>query len=174
MVGYFFVFWAASSEALSAGPGYRTVRLGRLLPCEGGLKRVGFSRTGTLEAGALGLAAFGFGALVDAARMVREVGEEGEERRGRQVTGPRGRRKRGIEADIVRCQLPVSWIGNFEGGIIISRRRSPKKEPLRTNGQEQKYYGRRGRPRAFSAALVSLDPRSPESTATTSHCCVQK
>lgn len=104
MVGYFFVFWAASSEALSAGPGYRTVRLGRVLPCDGGLKRVGFSRTGTLEAGALGLAAVGFVALVDAARMVREAGVE---RRGRHVAGPRGRRKRGIEADIVRCQLPV-------------------------------------------------------------------
>lgn len=102
MVGYFFVFWAASSEALSAGPGYRTVRLGRVLPCEGGLKRVGFSRTGTLEAGALGFAVFGFGALVDAARMAREVGED---RFGRQVAGPRGRRKRGIEADIMRVLI---------------------------------------------------------------------
>ncbi|KFY70054.1 hypothetical protein V499_09507 [Pseudogymnoascus sp. VKM F-103] len=32
--------------------------------------------------------------------------------------------------------------------------------------QEQKYYGRRGRPRAFSAAPLFPDPRSPESTAT--------
>ena len=102
MVGYFLVFWAAISDSLSAGPGYRTVRLGRLLPCEGGLKRVGFSRTGILEAGALGFAAFGFGAFVDATRMVREVGEE---RCGRQVAGPRGRRKRGIEADIVRVLI---------------------------------------------------------------------
>jgi hypothetical protein len=71
-----------------------------LLPCEGGLKRVGFSRTGILEAGALGFGAFGFGAFVDAARMARVVEEE---RLGRQAAEARGRRKRGIEADIVAC-----------------------------------------------------------------------
>ena len=111
------------------------MRLGRLLPCEGGLKRVGFSRTGILDAGALGFAAFGFGAFVDAARMVREVGEE---RRGRQVAGPRGRRKRGIEADIVACvNCLLSWIGNLEGQynfITYSSVVVVLKRAARTNG----------------------------------------
>jgi hypothetical protein len=114
MLGYFFVFWRAASSSLSAGPGYRTVRLGGREPCEGGLKRVGFSRTGTLEGAAddLGADALDFAPLVDAARAVRGMDEE---RRGRHEGAPRGRRKRGIEADIA---FDIFLFGRPRWGIL--------------------------------------------------------